>query len=117
MLSVAETLQQAPGLNSEGLLGAAVYFDAQVEFAERLVLENALSAVAYGATVVTYARVDKLIVEDGKVRGVEFIRVQSPMSKVQSQPDLADLGPWTLDLGLFRRNDVSISTREDAISS
>jgi glycerol-3-phosphate dehydrogenase len=86
MLSVSETLQQAPGLNREGLVGAAVYFDAQVEYAERLVLENALSAVAHGATVITYARVDKLIVEGGKVRGVEFIPVQSPMSKVQSQP-------------------------------
>jgi len=72
MLSAKETLQQAPGLNSEGLLGAALYLDAQVEFAERLVLENALSAIAHGTTVVTYARVDKLIVEGGKVRGVEF---------------------------------------------
>jgi glycerol-3-phosphate dehydrogenase len=74
MLSVAETLQQAPALNPDGLLGAAVYFDAQVEFAERLVLENVLSAVAHGATVFTYARVEKLIVEDGAVRGVEFTR-------------------------------------------
>ena len=74
MLSVAETLQQAPELNRDGLLGAAVYFDAQVEFAERLVLENVLSAVAHGATVITYARVEKLIVEDGAVRGVEFTR-------------------------------------------
>ncbi|MEP6818746.1 MAG: glycerol-3-phosphate dehydrogenase/oxidase [bacterium] len=86
MLSRAETLQQAPELCSEGLLGAAVYYDAQVEFAERLVVENVLSAVAYGATVFTYAQVEKLIVEDGKVRGVEFtIDVQSPMSKVQGQ--------------------------------
>ena len=74
MLSVAETLQQAPELNRDGLLGAAVYFDAQVEFAERLVLENVLSAVAHGATVITYARVEKPIVEDGAVRGVEFTR-------------------------------------------
>src|SRR5258705_6780091 len=33
MLSAAETLQQAPALDREGLRGAAVYFDAQVEFA------------------------------------------------------------------------------------
>src|SRR5688572_1167086 len=35
MLSPAETLQQEPGLTRAGLLGAAVYLDAQVEFAER----------------------------------------------------------------------------------
>jgi glycerol-3-phosphate dehydrogenase len=74
MLSRAETLQQVPALSGEGLRGAAVYYDAQVEFAERLVLENALSAIAHGATVLTYARVEKLIVEDGEVRGVEFSR-------------------------------------------
>ena len=84
MLSRAETLRQAPGLCDGGLRGAAVYFDAHVEFAERLVLENALSAIEHGATVLTYARVNKLIVEEGKVRGVEF-RVQSSTSNVQSQ--------------------------------
>jgi glycerol-3-phosphate dehydrogenase len=72
MLSRAQTLQKLPALEPEGLLGAAVYYDAQVEFAERLVLENALSALACGATVLTYASVDKLIVEDGMARGVEF---------------------------------------------
>ena len=72
MLSAAETLRRAPGLRNDDLLGAAVYFDAQVEFAERLVLENVLSAVEHGATVMTYTRVEKLIVADGKVRGVEF---------------------------------------------
>ncbi len=93
MLTPAETLQQVPALNREGLLGAAVFYDAQVEFAERLVVENALSAVAHGASVLTYARVEKLIVEDGEVRGVEFtINVQSPKSNVQSQPDTGTAG-------------------------
>ena len=84
MLSRTETLQRVPELSSEGLLGAAVYFDAQVEFAERLVLENALSAVAHGATVITYARVNKFLIEDDRVYGVEFAEVQSPTSNVQS---------------------------------
>src|SRR5215211_7396684 len=40
MQSVEETLTGLPGLSPTNLLGSAVYFDAQVEFAERLVLEN-----------------------------------------------------------------------------
>ncbi|MEK6282993.1 MAG: glycerol-3-phosphate dehydrogenase [Acidobacteriota bacterium] len=72
LLSRDETLQEAAALEPEGLLGGVLYYDAQVEYAERLVLENALSAVAHGAEVVTYARVDHLIVEDGRVAGVEF---------------------------------------------
>jgi glycerol-3-phosphate dehydrogenase len=85
MLSRTETLQQAPALNPEGLLGAAVYFDARVEFAERLVVENVISAVEQGASVQTYARVEKLICEAGDVCGVEFTsKVQCPKSNVQS---------------------------------
>lgn len=57
ILSRRETLEQLPGLNPEGLLGSALYFDAQVEFAERLVLENVLSASEHGAEVYTYAPV------------------------------------------------------------
>jgi glycerol-3-phosphate dehydrogenase len=72
MLSPAETLQHAPGLNTEGLLGAALYFDRHVVFAERLVLENVLSARAHEATVLTYARVDAFTIEGGKIGGVEF---------------------------------------------
>ena len=51
-------------MNQEGLLGAALYYDAQVEFAERLVVENALSAIEHGAQVITYTRVSRFIVEN-----------------------------------------------------
>jgi glycerol-3-phosphate dehydrogenase len=90
MLSAAETLQRAPALNREGLRGAAVYFDAQVEFAERLVLENVLSAVAHGATVLTYARVKKLIVENGAVRGIKFTREFTREDRCSSPTVMAD---------------------------
>src|SRR5690349_16343445 len=49
MFSRRETLEQLPGLNPDGLLGSALYYDAQVEFAERLVLENVLAASEHGA--------------------------------------------------------------------
>jgi glycerol-3-phosphate dehydrogenase len=73
MLSRAETLREAPAINSEGLLGAAVYYDAQVEFAERLVLENVLAAQGHGTMVVTYARVTRLFAENGRARRLEFV--------------------------------------------
>jgi len=68
MLSRRETLEQLPGLNSDGLLSSALYFDAQVEFAERLVLENVLAASERGAEVYTYAPVTKLTGS-----GIEFV--------------------------------------------
>src|SRR5215210_1142464 len=45
MLSRAEALAEVSGLCTQQLKAAALYYDAQVEFAERLVLENVLSAV------------------------------------------------------------------------
>ena len=72
MISRAETLRRARGINAEGLRGAAIYYDAQVEYAERLVLENARSAQEHGAQVLTYARVDEFIIEEKSVRGVKL---------------------------------------------
>jgi glycerol-3-phosphate dehydrogenase len=95
MLSRGEVLKRAPGLNAEGLLGAALYYDAQVEFAERLVLENVLSATEHGATVVTYARVDKPVVEKGCVRGVEFTDLFSDQHHfARGRITLNATGPW-----------------------
>ena len=68
MFSRRETLEQLPGLNPEGLLSSALYFDAQVEFAERLVLENVLAAHERGAQIYTYAPVTNLTGS-----GIEFV--------------------------------------------
>jgi glycerol-3-phosphate dehydrogenase len=72
MLNAAEALAHAPGLEPEALRGAALFYDAQVEYAERLAVENALDARARGATVLTYARVERLLFEGGAARGVVF---------------------------------------------
>ena len=72
MLTAAEALRHAPALERAGLRGAALFYDAQVEYAERLAVENALDARARGATVITYARVERLLVENGAARGVVF---------------------------------------------
>jgi glycerol-3-phosphate dehydrogenase len=93
MLSRTETLLEAPALNPEGLLGAAVYFDAQVEFAERLVVENVISAVEHGASVQTYARVEKLICEDGDVRGVVFSSAAG-LQEAHAAIVINAAGPW-----------------------
>ncbi|HET6973588.1 MAG TPA: glycerol-3-phosphate dehydrogenase/oxidase [Pyrinomonadaceae bacterium] len=67
MLSREETLKRWPGLNPEGLVGSALYYDAQVEFPERLVLANVQSAREFGAEVLTHTRVTSLTGS-----GVEF---------------------------------------------
>jgi glycerol-3-phosphate dehydrogenase len=73
MLSAAEAIERAPGLGRAGLKGAALYYDGQVEYAERLAVENALAAAETGATVLTYARVTRLMRRSGEVSGVAFV--------------------------------------------
>jgi glycerol-3-phosphate dehydrogenase len=95
MFSRAETLEQWPGLNPEGLIGSALYYDAQVEFPERLVLANVLSARECGAEVLTHTRVTKLGMKDGNVSGVEFGQEQFAEAAVV----INAAGPW-IDLVL-----------------
>jgi glycerol-3-phosphate dehydrogenase len=97
MLSRAETLNQLPGLNPDGLVGSARYYDAQVEFPERLVMANVLSAREFGVEVLTHTRVTNLTVKDDKVFGVEFGRKQFADGAVV----INAAGPW-IDLVLER---------------
>ncbi len=84
MLSRAETLERWPGLNPEGLVGSALYYDAQVEFPERLVLANVRSARELGAEVLTHTLVTKITVS-----GVEFEGGVAEASVV-----INAAGPW-----------------------
>lgn len=97
ILSREETLKQAPGLNPDRLTGSAVYYDAQVEFAERLVLENLIDARARGSEIVTYARVTRLFNESGKVTGVEFVS-NGERRSVLGKFVVNAAGPWVDEL-------------------
>jgi glycerol-3-phosphate dehydrogenase len=95
MLSRAAALKRAPELEPRGLVGAALYYDAQVEFAERLVVENVLAAREHGATVTTYARIDRLVAENNVVRGVEFTDLLAGEAcAVRASVTLNVAGPW-----------------------
>src|SRR2546421_5225190 len=95
MLSPAEAVRRAPGLDAANLRGAALYFDAQAEYAERLALENVLSAREHGATVLTHARVTRLLVEDETVRGVEFEDLLGGTTHAARAPFVLNAaGPW-----------------------
>jgi len=68
-LGRADTLAAEPNLDPDGLSGAWRFYDAQVPFVERLVVENAVDAAAHGALVLNHARAT------GYVRDADGIRV------------------------------------------
>jgi glycerol-3-phosphate dehydrogenase len=95
MMSRDEVLRRMPGLDPHELKGAAMYYDGQVELAERLCVENALSARDHGALVLTYARVDRLLLENNTVRGVEFSdRLDGGTHRACAPVTLNVSGPW-----------------------
>jgi glycerol-3-phosphate dehydrogenase len=60
MLNRDEIIGAEPGLNTVGLRAAARYYDGQIAFAERLVLENLLAAQRAGADIRTHCEVTEI---------------------------------------------------------
>jgi glycerol-3-phosphate dehydrogenase len=88
-----ELLAYLPGLRRDGLVGGASYYDAQVRYPERLVVENVRDAVAHGAVLSTYSRVTRVRVERGRATGVEW---QSARGRSGARAPLIvnAAGPW-----------------------
>lgn len=68
VLNENQTSQINAGIDFHNLQGAAYYYDAQVPFAERLVLENILTAEAKGAICLNHCEVAEIICN--KVHGL-----------------------------------------------
>ncbi len=99
MLDRAATLQRLPGLAGDNLLAGALYYDAQVEYTERLVLENALDAVAHGAVLKTYHMVKRITTQAGKITGVAGVDVLTDQSFHATAPAVLNVtGPWVDDV-------------------
>jgi glycerol-3-phosphate dehydrogenase len=95
MLTARQTLEQLPGLHSGGLKGAARFFDAQAPYAERLAVENALSAHEHGAKIVTQARIDRIVTEGAVVRGVVAHDLLNDQSYELAAKTVVNVtGPW-----------------------
>jgi glycerol-3-phosphate dehydrogenase len=95
VFSKEETFQIVPGIKRDNLLGSAVYYDGHVEFPERLVLENVISAQESGASVLTYAKVDRIRIADRRVEGIEITNQLSGKSSfMRSSVVVNAAGPW-----------------------
>jgi glycerol-3-phosphate dehydrogenase len=94
MLSAKELLEEEPGLEPAGLEGGAQYYDAQVTFAERLVLENVLDAVANGVDARNYTRVIGLEARQDEGHRVTY-RDGAGASDTATAPVVVNAaGPW-----------------------
>ncbi len=95
MLNRDELLQLEPGINADGLRGGAQYYDAQVTFAERLVMENIISAAESGAVVKNHSPVETIGRHDGRAMTVSYFDADTAESQlVRGRLVINAAGPW-----------------------
>ena len=83
-----------PGLRDRGLVGAALYYDAQADDA-RLTLATMRAAARAGALVANYAEVTSLLKPDGRVRGATVRDVLSGETfTIRANVVVNAAGPW-----------------------
>ncbi|MGB5634966.1 MAG: glycerol-3-phosphate dehydrogenase [Waterburya sp.] len=70
MLPKAKFKQLFRSLDEENLTGGSQYYDGQVTLAERLCLENIISAQNAGATALNYVEVTELPIKDSRITDV-----------------------------------------------
>lgn len=95
MLSRDEAMEAEPGIAAEGLRSEARYYDAQVTFAERLVLENLLAARSAGAEIHTYSSVKKINIELGAVSSLDIKdNITGERQTISASVVVNAAGPW-----------------------
>ena len=96
-LGRADTLAAEPSLDPDGLSGAWRFYDAQVPFVERLVVENAVDAAAHGALVLNHARAIGYLRDGDGVR-VVGARIHDAIAdrdiEIRSRYTVNATGPW-----------------------
>jgi len=102
-LNVRETLEREPSLEGTGLTGGAVYYDACTDDA-RLTVANAVAAQMSGATVVSHARVSRIVENHGKAVGaVVKLRDSDETQQVRARVIVDATGVWDNDFMAGKR--------------
>ncbi|GAC1328732.1 MAG: glycerol-3-phosphate dehydrogenase/oxidase [Mycobacteriales bacterium] len=97
-LSRRKALRLAPGLRKDALVGAILYYDAQVDDA-RHTLTVVRTAAEYGAAVASSARVTELVREGERVTGVRVRDLETGAElTVQARQVINATGVWTDDI-------------------
>ena len=94
-LSRTDALAQEPGLAPEGLVGAWRFYDAQVPYVERLVVENAIDAAEHGAFILTHAEAVSFVREGARVVGAVVRDGESGRAlTLRAKLTVVATGPW-----------------------
>lgn len=95
----SEALRALPWEANSGLTGAAIWFDGQMEDANRLLLECVIDAVEHGAEAANYVQASSLLHLNGRVVGVRARDVLSGRDfEIRAAATVNAAGPWAAGL-------------------
>ena len=94
VLGKVEVKDRFKGMATEGLSGAALFTDGQVEYAERLCTELAVAAGQAGADIFIHTKVTGLVQENGRVVGVTATDSNGKAREILAELTINAGGPW-----------------------
>lgn len=95
VISDQECQQLLPGIPTQGLSGAAIFYDAQVYNSERLTLAFLRSAVERGAKIANYSRVTGFVHNEKQIQGVQVEDVLGgEQFEIRAKTVVNTSGPW-----------------------
>lgn len=95
VLGAAATRELAPDVRADGLRGGALWYDAEIADASRLLMEVLRWATREGAVCLNYTAAEELLADDGAVAGVAARdRVSGRRVRFRSELVVNCAGPW-----------------------
>jgi glycerol-3-phosphate dehydrogenase len=95
VISKRSCLGRLPGLDSQGLTGGALFYDAQVYHSERLILAFLHSSAQLGAVLANYVEATGFRLDGERLRGVHARDVLSGDSfEIRARTVVNACGPW-----------------------
>lgn len=111
LLTRRQALRIGPGFNSDGLTGAALWYDDLITNTERMALAFIQEGSSRGGEAANYVKVRKLIREDQKITGVEATDQQNGKTfRIKAKTVINCAGPWIDDI---RKESHQAATTEE----
>ncbi|MFL5548372.1 MAG: glycerol-3-phosphate dehydrogenase/oxidase [Gemmatimonadales bacterium] len=99
LISRSECLRLFPWFPADGLTGGALWYDGRLRHPERLTLSFVRSAAERGVVPVNYLRVERILVRNRQVTGVQVTDLaQGSQFEVMARSVVVAAGPWTESL-------------------
>ena len=107
MVTPRRTIELFPMVDRQGLTGGGVWADAVMLSSERLLIELARWACGCGATALNYVEARDLVIEKGRVGGIEALdRVRDRAVRFRSDRVVNCAGPWCRSLATRLSGDI-----------